>query len=357
MRAAFRLLGGLLLAGALGCSSESGGAPASGGSAGAAGAGGAAGASGAGGSAVGGFAGLGFECGQAEPVADERPLPKDVTDAAPTLALRATSRRLEVWTPESSSLADPEVLTFGKSACGALLFDLESFAVPETAAEMAQRVRVVVVDPATFGTATGAPGAYGVAFAATKTTSDAIILPDDAFTNVVELDDTLAHELSHIVGGRSAPWDAWIPWWLIEGTAIMNGSYWGKQLHDQPTSFVEAWLDEADGSDATLTFDRYGLEDKTQDLAETGHDQALSGFFVEFLRVKVARPGGGYGFPDALPRLLVLMKRVSAGDDFDATFAEELDGLPLAKAQADYVQFLDDTVGDLVTRYSGTVFE
>jgi hypothetical protein len=137
----------------------------------------------------------------------------------------------------------------------------------------------------------------------------------------------------------------------------MNGSYFGKKLHDQPTSFVQAWLDTADGSDATLTFDRYGLEDKTQNLSEVGHDQALSGFFVEFLRVKAPRPGGGSGYSDAQPRLLQLMRRVSDGEGFDATFASELGGLTLPKAQADYVQFLDDTVGDLATRYSGTAFE
>lgn len=356
MRSAFHSLAALLLAGSLGCSSSAD-ADGSGGVGGAAGSAGAGGAAGSGGSAVGGFAGLGFDCGSAEPEPDERPLPADVTAAEPSLSLRATSKRLEVWTPAASALADAELLEFGKSACGALLFDLDSFQVAESAAEMATRVRVVVVDPASFGAATGAPGAYGVAFAQTKSTTDAIILPDNAFSNVVELDDTLAHELSHIVGGRSAPYDAWIPWWLIEGTAIMNGSYWGKQLHDQPTSFVQGWLDVADGSDATLTFDRYGLEDKTQDLSETGHDQALSGFFVEFLRVKVARPGGGSGFSDVQPRLLGLMKRVSAGEDFDATFADQLGGLSLAAAQADYVQFLDDTVGDLASRYSGTVFE
>jgi hypothetical protein len=279
----------------------------------------------------------------------------DITDAAPSTALRATSRRLELWTPASSSLTDTALLEVGQRSCGALMFDLESFVVPE--ADLGTRVRVVVVDPATFDTATAAPGAYGVAFSETKTTTDAVILPDDALMNLVDLDDTLAHELSHVVGGRAAPYDAFIPWWLIEGTAIMSGSFWGEKLHGQPTGFVKTWLDSADGSDATLTFQRYDLEDKTQNLTETGHDQALSGFFVEYLRIKAQRPAGGVGFVDAMPRLLSVMRRVSDGEDLDAAFAAELGGLALTQAKAAYAQFLDDTTGDLTTRYAGTVFE
>ncbi|MCC6900545.1 MAG: hypothetical protein IT377_16320 [Polyangiaceae bacterium] len=341
-----RAFAGVALALAVGCSS---GEPAggTGGAAGSGGLSGTGGAAGAAGSAVGGFAGLGFECGTGEPVADDRPLPKDVTAAAPNLELAATSRRIEVWAPVDSPLLDSEVTDFGKGSCQALLFDLDVHQVPQ--ADLSTRVRIVVVDGPTFDLATGAPGAYGVAFSATKSTTDAVILPADGLENLVELDDTLAHELTHVISGRAAPYDAWLPWWLIEGIAVLSGSQLGKKLHDQPTSFVMDWLDIADGSDAELTFQRYGLEDQTQNLGEVGHDQALSGFFIEFLRVKV-------GIADVQKRLLGVMRKVSDGDDFDATFAAEL-GVPLGQAQADYAKFLDDTAGDLAKRYAGTVFE
>jgi len=339
----------IALALALGCSSgdPAGGTGGAAGSGGLAGSAGAAGAAGAGGSSVGGFAGLGFDCGQGDPKADDRPLPKDVTAAAPNLELAATSRRIEVWTPVDSPLKDSEVIDFGQGACEALLFDLDAHQVAQP--DLSTRVRIVVVDGATFDQATGAPGAYGVAFSATHSTTDAVILPADGLANVVELDDTLAHELTHIVSGRAAPYDAWLPWWLIEGIAVLSGSQFGKKLHDQPTGFVVDWLDVADGSDADLTFQRYGLEDQTQNLGEVGHDQALSGFFIEYLRVK-------RGIADVQARLLAVMRKVSDGDDFAATFAAEL-GVPLAQAQADYAQFLDDTVADLAKRYAGTVFE
>lgn len=360
MRAFFVV--GLLGVALGGCSSgnDGGAGSASGGTAGSTGGAGGTGGTasgGASGSGSGGSAGTEFDCGTAPTAPDPRALPKEIVDAAPELTLRATSLRLEVWTPAASPLDAVEVVGFGKSACDALLFDLESFQLPESSPELARRVRIVVVDPPTFGAATGAPGAYGVSFPQVGGRSDAVILPDDGFSNLFELDDTLAHELSHIAASRRAPYDAFIPWWLIEGTAVMHGSYFGVKLHGLPTSFVGPWVDVADGADATLTFDRYGLEDKTTNLSETGHDQALSGFFVEFLRVRVARPTSGSGFPDVESRLLAVMKRVSDGDALSSAFSTELEGVTLDAAQASYVQFLDDTVGDLPTRYAGTVFE
>ncbi len=349
----------VLILSALGCSSAEG-ASGTGGAGGAAAAGGAAGAGGAGGaagSAVGGFAGLGFQCGSVDPTPDERPLPKEISVAAPTLELVATSRRVEVWATTDSPLGETTLLDVGEGSCAALLFDLKAHLLPESAPELSTRVRVVVVDGATFDSATGAPGAYGVAFPQSKSTTDAVILPSDGLADLVELDDTLAHELTHIIGGRAAPYDGWIPWWLIEGVAILSGSQFGKELHGQATGFVLDWIDVADGSDAELTFDRYDLQDLTTTLTETGHDQALSGFFIEFLRIKVALPGGGFGLPDVQARLLTVMRKVSDGDDLALAFEAELGGLPLAKAQADYVKFLDDTVDDLASRYSGTVFE
>ena len=116
--------------------------------------------------------------------------------------------------------------------------------------------------------------------------------------------------------------------------------------HQTPTDFVPGYLVNATGADATLTFDRYGLEDKTTNLGQVGHDQAISAFFVEYLRVKHPRPDAGAGFPDVQSRLLQAMVQVSEGADEPTGFAAHMDGLAEEEAKTAFTQFLDATVGD-----------
>jgi hypothetical protein len=284
-------------------------------------------------------------------------LPQDIRAAAANTRLRGGTDRLEVYSGGAGAgLSDAEVERFFHSSCGALRFVFQELGESAVAAEYRPAVRIVVLDDAAYATATGAPGTYGVSFPADGAASDAVALPASGFGNLPELDDTLAHELVHIVQGRAAPDNANYTWYMIEGQAISAGTRYGRQRHGYPTGFAKGWLDRATGADATTTFARYGIDDLTQNLAQVGQDQSLSGFFVEYLRVR-ATNGTGVGFVDAQHRMLNVMRAVSGGASLSSAWVAQYPGLPLSAAQSGYTTFLTSTAGNLAQRYQGTVFE
>ena len=121
------------------------------------------------------------------------------------------------------------------------------------------------------------------------------------------------------------------------------------------TGFAKGWIDNATGADATLTFQRYDLEDLTQNLQQLGHDQSISGPFVEFLIAGLPH-GNTTGFMDAHVRVLGTFRSNSEGAVLDTAFASQFDAVTLANAKDAFVDLLDTTNGDLSSRNAGTVF-
>lgn len=295
-------------------------------------------------------------CGAGFAVPDARPLPVDVRDAVDDLRLADGTDRIEVYSRSQTQLTAAEIAQFGTRSCEAFKFNLERLQLEGTELPLLPALRIVILDDATYGAATGAPGSYGVTFSAWEGDGDAFVVPESALGNLGELDDTLAHELNHVIVGRLAPNDATMPWWAIEGLAIDMGSHFGKLKHGQVQGFVRSHLDGADGDDARLTFTRYDLEDNTQNLGQVGHDQSLSGFFLTYLELR--HPfGSELGFADMPVRMLRTMRDNSDGFEFADSFKEMFGNLSLPKAKADYAQYLDDTVGDIDARLKGTVYE
>ncbi len=295
-------------------------------------------------------------CGRGAPRDGLAGLPGDVVDAAPDVRRVVATDRLEVWARAGSAPSADQLEAFRARSCDAFQFDLDTLErEPDEPALVVMPIRVVVLDDAAYGRATGAPGTYGVTFGATASEGDAFVVPVGALRDLAELDDTLAHELAHVFQFRLAPFDAEIPWYFMEGTAIALGSTFGKARHGYATGFVTGWMRTATGEDARLTFRRYGLEDLTQNLSEVGHDQAVSGFFVEFLRAKLVTPAGT-GVPQIQARLMETMEAVSAGESLAAAFAQHTGGASLSAAQEAFIGHLDATVGDWSRRAEGTIF-
>jgi hypothetical protein len=298
-----------------------------------------------------------YPCGTKPPSPDDRLLPSDVSAGAPDVELRAGSDRIEMYARKSSTMTDAALNEIAARACEALTFDLKELAVAADEPSMQPAVRIIVLDDATYDTVTQAAGSYGITYAGDGAYGDAIVVPESGTKYVVDFDDTLAHELTHIVQGRMAPDTYYVTWFLLEGAATLMGTQYGMYKHNKPTDFVPGYLVDATGADATLTFDRYGLEDKTTNMDELGHDQAISAFFVEYLRVKSPRPDAGTGYLDVQRRLLGAMVQVSNGSDEPTGFAANMDGLVEEDAKTGFTQFLDATVGKSQERFGGTLFE
>lgn len=296
-------------------------------------------------------------CDQGEPAPEPKTLPADVRAAAPDLEVRGASRRLEVLVRATSRLTSEQVEEFRARSCAAFAFDLEALGLRADAPEIAATVRVVVLDTRSYNAATGAPGTYGVTFGAWDGDGDAFVVPESALAAPEDLDDTLAHELTHLLQGRWAPNDALQPWYFIEGQAINLGAQFARSRYGRAVSFVNGWIANATGADATTTFTRYGVEDKTDNLSEVGHDQSMSGFFVEYLRVVHPRADGTKGYPDALSRLFGTLQVTSGGATLSAAFLRTWDGLTLSAAKQAFVDWLNATDADRAGRLAGTVWE
>jgi tetratricopeptide (TPR) repeat protein len=92
-----------------------------------------------------------------------------------------------------------------------------------------------------------------------------------------------------------------------------------------------------DGGEARATWMRYGLDDQTGDMGEVGLRQAISGFFVEYLRVLHPK-----AMPDVLARLLAAMIRESDNGvlTVEKTFQTATGGLDLGEAKKAFEEIL-----------------
>ena len=145
-----------------------------------------------------------YPCGTKPPSPDDRLLPSDVTTGAPDVELRTGSERIELYAKKSSTMTDAQLHEIAVRACEALTFDLKELGVVAEDPLMLPAVRIIVLDDATYGTVTQAPGTYGVSYAGDGAYGDAVVVPESGTKYVVDFDDTLAHELTHIVQGRVA---------------------------------------------------------------------------------------------------------------------------------------------------------
>lgn len=296
-------------------------------------------------------------CGEGQPQEGGPPMPEDVRTKVSDLELRVGTDRLQVFVRGRSPLTAEQIEEFRARSCEAITFDLDELQIDSDVPQLALPLRVVILDTIAYNNVTGAAGTYGVTFMPWENDGDAFVVPENALKEPEDLDDTLAHELMHMLQGRFAPNDAYIPWYFIEGQAIDIGSLFAFRKYGRSNGFAKGWVRQADGDDAKLTFERYGLEDKTKDLREVGHDQALSGFFLEYLRVLHPREGEQKGWPDALRRTFLGLQDVSEGTRLAAAFSARMDGLTLADAKAAFIAWLDATKSQGNARLAGTVWE
>lgn len=302
---------------------------------------------------AGGEPDLGVDAG---PIDDPRQLPFDIRRAAPDLEVAMENNNVRVFIRRASTLSDEDIGRFLTAATSALLFNMNDMDFTAEQIALEPRVRVVVLDVPTYNAATDFPETYGISYPAYGSDGDAFVMPDNSFSNLSEMDDTLAHEINHILVSRRTPHDQEIPWWQVEGTAIDMGSHFGWEQDHVITGFIKPYIDVCRGSDATLTFSRFDVEDMTTDLGQLGHDQAVSGFFVEYLRF-IHPHGAELGYPDVHARMLGTSVDASGGAHFADAFSDNFDGLDLADAKTSYAAFLEATRSNLPMRYAGTIFE
>lgn len=284
------------------------------------------------------------------------PLPVDVTQALGRLDRRLATDRIEVWTRASGGLSDDVVQDYWARSCAALSFDLDELGIEPDDANLGAPLRVVVLSNADYASATGDPESDGVTFNATMTEGDAFVVPASAVAQPAELDDTLAHELVHMLQGRVAPGENGLPWYFLEGMAVNAGTHFGRLRNGYPTGFVRDYLEGTGGADAAVTFTRFDQEDQTTDTDQLGHDEAVGGLLVEYLRAVHPR-GAGKGFPGTMPALTSAMVRSNGGASFDAAFEANFGGLTLAQAKRAFLAFMDATTASWAARTVGTVFE
>ena len=272
--------------------------------------------------------------------ASDRPLsfPSPITDAVKDLVRVAATDRLEVWKRTSKNVTPANIEQLRSRMCAALSFDFDELDVEVDGGFFDDPVRLVVLDDASYGVATGAAGSYGVTFGRYGGDGDAFVVPVSGLRDLPELDDTLAHELVHVFQDRLAPANAGHPWFFIEGMAIDMGSHFGRARHGVVTGFVGPFMTYVDSGEARATWSRYGLDDETEDMGEVGLRQAISGFFVEYLRVLNPQP-----MPDVLARLLAAMIRVSDNGNLtiEKSFQAATGGLDLGEAKKAFEAWLD----------------
>ncbi len=295
-------------------------------------------------------------CGRGAAGPTGLPLPTEITEEVPDLVRRSASDRLEIWAAASSPGPNALVDLLREHGCAALTFDLDELGLDPDEPELRAPLRIVLLEDDDYDSISDAAGTDGIAYSASSTEGDAFMVPFSAADDVPEMDDTLAHELIHLLHGRVAPFADDVPWFIIEGSAIDAGTHFGRRRHGFPTGFVEEWLRGATGTDAATTFARYGVEDRTQTLDQVGHDQSLSGFFVEYLRTKHPQPQGA-GIVDIQQRMTTAMRDASnSSRTFPGAFSAAVPDVTLDAAKAAYIRYLDDSAGDWTARVEGTVF-
>jgi len=208
---------------------------------------------------------------------------------------------------------------------------------------------VLLPDPA-FAALEGAEGADGLTLEAAEGEGDALATPVGLLGDAAELDDTLAHELVHVVQGRLVPRGEGIPWYVHEGMAVSAGARHGRACHGRVTGPAEGYLEGASAAEVAEALARFGVEDLTEEAAAPdeahGLSEAAGGLFVESLRRT---------FPDAQPRLLAAMAG-SGASGFDAAFARAFEGPTPAQAREALLHEVARTEGDWAARVAGTAF-
>ncbi|MBK8173574.1 MAG: hypothetical protein IPK60_25000 [Sandaracinaceae bacterium] len=293
---------------------------------------------------------LGYDAGWID---DPRQMPRDIRRVASDLEVARENNRVKIYLQPGSTLTEEQIVDYFDTATAAVTFNLDEMDTPSE--EIEPRVRVVVLDETTYAAVTGSNDTYGLSYIAFGSDGDAFVIPYNALEDRAEMDDTIAHEVNHILVSRRVLDDSSIPWWQVEGTAINMGSHFGWEVDHTWTGFLKRYVDPATGADATLTFARFDVEDMTANNDELAHDQAVAGFFIEYLRF-LHPHGGEMGYPDVHGRMLAVSTEASRGADFDEAFAANFGGLSLADAKTAYAAYLQSTVTGS-TRYVGTIFE
>lgn len=209
-------------------------------------------------------------------------------------------------------------------------------------------LRWVLLPDEAFADVPGAEGAGALTVDAAE--GDALATPLGLMQDAAELDDTLVHELVHVVQGRLVPGGNGIPWFVHEGMAVSAGARYGRGLHGRATGPVEGYLADASAAEVAEALARSGGEDLTGavDGPKEAHglSESAGGLFVEHLRLE---------FSGAQPRLLAAVSWAGA-EGFGAAFSRAFGGLTVVQARDGLLRRVAGTEGDWAARAAGAAF-
>lgn len=180
-------------------------------------------------------------CGVASRAAPGLPLPSELVAAGPLRRVRG-SLLLEVWAPAAWPLPETELDRAWGRGCAALRFVQADLGLAAHEASAAGPVRWVLLPDADFAALPGTDGADALTIEAGEGEGDALVSPGGLLGDPAELDDTLAHELVHVVQGRVVPGSEGVPWFVTEGMAVSAGVRHGRARHGRVTGPAEGYL-------------------------------------------------------------------------------------------------------------------
>ena len=170
-------------------------------------------------------------------------------------------------------------------------------------------------------------------------------------------DDTIAHELSHVMDFRAAG-DGIdkIPVYEQEGRAYTIGDTYpiteGKDKSDPVLRGVGEELAKITGAQAADVMKNYRDGSAEGAPGRDGfRDETTGALYVQFLKTRL----GGQGVPDALQKLAQVSADVGQGLSYDKAFQKEF-GVTSKSTEDAFVKYVTATEGKPAERMSGTLW-
>lgn len=165
-----------------------------------------------------------------------------------------------------------------------------------------------------------------------------------------ESDDTISHELGHVADYRAlGAFRQKVPAVFQEGVNYVLGDMYGKSVAATPAYLrsVGATIAGLSAKEARYNLDHF-LVDADYDKPACDAGEFVGAAFIEYLRLHVDK--------DVVAKRTLVFAAVGKGQSFSAAFAAQF-GVPLQKAQNDFVRFIKATENNAAARLAGTLWE
>lgn len=172
-------------------------------------------------------------------------------------------------------------------------------------------------------------------------------------------DDTIAHELNHVMDFREAPGATLdqIPVYEQEGKAYSVGDGYpiaeGKDQQDLKVlgGIAQALTTKWTEVDARDVMDHFRTGQDENNMGSNGfRDEILGALYVQFLKADF-----NGGSPDAIQKLAQITSDVGNGMTYDDAFQKQF-GASSKSTEDAFVQFMKDTDNDPTARLKGTIW-